>query len=137
MSALEQFKHAESFAQMSLGDKLAATGQVILLGMGITFIALILIWFLTVLMSKAIRSIEKSSEVKNVKQPVVVTQKQPEVVMTSNEDDEELIAVISAAIAASLNTSVQTIRVTNIRRIQDTTPTWGQLGRSDVMKARF
>jgi hypothetical protein len=34
MEVLEQFKHAESFAQMALGDKLIATMYVIILGHG-------------------------------------------------------------------------------------------------------
>ncbi len=136
MSALEQFKHADSFAQMSLGDKLAATGQVILLGMGITFIALIVIWGLTALMSKAIQGIEKGSEVKKVKAAVPNVAKSEPVAKVEVTDDSELIAVISAAVAASLNTSVNNIIVTNIKRISDTTPSWGQAGRSDLMNSR-
>ena len=138
MQVLENFKHADTFVQMSMGDKMAATGYVILLGMGITFIALMLIWWVTVLMSKTIQKFEAKTTITEVKTPaaqsqVVVTQASNQ----SNDEDETLIAVISAAIAASLNTSVQSIRVTNIRRIADSTPTWGKSGRSDVMNARF
>jgi len=137
MQVLESFKHADSFAQMDMVDKLIASGYVTMLGMGITFVALILIWFLIALMSRFIRGIESKqaiTEVKpaNVPAPVVVSS------VSSVEGDEgELVAVITAAIAASMNTSMHNIVVTNIRRIPDTTPTWGKLGRSDVMNARF
>jgi sodium pump decarboxylase gamma subunit len=138
MHVLENFKHADTFVQMSMSEKLIATGYVIILGMGITFVALILIWWITVLMSKTIQKFEAKTtitegKVNAVQSPVVVSQ----VSEQSNNEDEALIAVISAAIAASMNTSMQNIRVTNIRRIADSTPTWGKSGRNDVMNARF
>ena len=140
MHVLESFKHAETFSQMPMGDKLLATGYVILLGMGITFIALVLIWMITVLMSRIIREMEKSQEIKkvpNVPNPTVAPTTEKPIALVETEDDEELIAVISAAIAATLNTSMNSIRVTNIRRVPDNTPTWGKVGRNDVMNARF
>ena len=141
MNALENFKHAETFANMPLSEKLVATGYVILLGMGITFIALILIWGLTSLMSKVIQNIEKKSEISKVNgnnkgakapeaaKPAVVTQ-------VEKVDDLELIAVITAAVAASMNTSVNNIHVSNIVRTSDNTPTWGKAGRSELMNTR-
>lgn len=137
MQVLENFKHAESFAQMELADKLIATGYVIVLGMGITFIALMLIWFLTVLMSKFIQRVESKQAITEVKPAVVATPAAVTTAIVNDEDESELIAVITAAIAASMNTSMHNIVVTNIRRVPDTTPTWGKLGRSDVMNARF
>lgn len=137
MHVLEAFKHEETFNQMIMSDKLLATGYVIILGMGITFIALVLIWWITVLMSKTIQKIEARNAIVEVKPQMT----QPLVTSAQNvaqiEDEEELIAVISAAIAASLNTSMENFKVTNIRRLSDSTPTWGKIGRSDVMNARF
>lgn len=137
MHVLEAFKHEETFNQMIMSDKLLATGYVIILGMGITFIALVLIWWITVLMSKTIQKIEAKNAIVEVKPQMT----QPLVTSAQNvaqiEDEEELIAVISAAIAASLNTSMENFKVTNIRRLSDSTPTWGKIGRSDVMNARF
>jgi len=135
MQVLENFKHAETFVQMSMSDKLIATGYVIILGMGITFIALILIWWITVLMSKTIHKLEARSNITEVKPKEQVAVNY--VAAPAQNDEEALIAVITAAIAASMNTTMQSIRVTNIRRISDSTPTWGKSGRSDVMNARF
>lgn len=143
MQILENFKHAGTFAGMTLGDKLIATMYVILLGMGITFIALILIWAITALMSRVIKTIEGSNK------PEVTTSSNTgdqdkkrtdanyTVPIQSEEEDEVLIAVITAAIAASLNTSMHNILVTNITRVNDSTPVWGRAGRSDVMNSRF
>jgi sodium pump decarboxylase gamma subunit len=139
MHVLENFKHAETFSQMSMSDKLLATGYVILLGVGITFIALLLIWWITILMSKTVQKLEAKTNLTEVKAKSAQkpAQSPPPLVVSSVDDDSELIAVISAAIAASLNTTVQSIRVSNIRRISDATPTWGKSGRNDVMNARF
>ena len=142
MNVLENFKHADTFAQMGMGDKLLATGYVILLGMGITFVALVLIWFITAMMSKLIQTIERNKNKALIKpEPVKTVEKASVAVTTSNntasEDDGELIAVITAAIAASMNTSMHNIRVSNIRRISDATPVWGKTGRNDVMGSRM
>lgn len=137
MQVLESFKHADSFAQMSMVDKIIASGYVTLLGMGITFVALVLIWFLTVLMSKFIQSVESKQTITEVKPVAVSVPTAVTTAIVADEDEGELIAVITAAIAASMNTSMHNIVVTNIRRVPDTTPTWGKLGRSDVMNARF
>ena len=53
------------------------------------------------------------------------------------EDEEELIAVISAAIAAGLGTSMHNIFVKNIVRVPDATPAWGQSGRIEQMTTRL
>lgn len=137
MHVLENFKHAETFYQMSMSDKLIATGYVIILGVGITFIALMLIWWITVLMSKTIQKIEAKTHLTEVKSQSSVLQPAPIVESVTVDDESELVAVITAAIASSLSTSVSSIRVTNIRRIVDATPTWGKSGRNDVMNARF
>lgn len=137
MQVLESFKHADSFAQMSIVDKIIASGYVTLLGMGITFVALVLIWFLTVLMSKFIQSVESKQTITEVKPAAAPAPALAPTALVKDEDDDALIAVITAAIAASMNTSMHNIVVTNIRRVPDTTPTWGKLGRSDVMNARF
>src|SRR6056297_4098517 len=47
--------------------------------------------------------------------------------ITQQEDDGEIIAVITAALAASLNTQKDKLIIKNIRQIQD--PTWAQMGR--------
>ncbi len=140
MHVLDNFKHADTFVQMSKSDKLIATGYVIILGMGITFIALVLIWWITVLMSKTIHKFEAKAnltEVKTLSPQKSAPLATPVIEALTVEDDYELVAVITAAIASSLSTSVQSIRVTNIRRITDATPTWGKSGRNDVMNARF
>lgn len=135
MGILEQLQNQETYELMSYGDRLLGTLIVIGLGMLITFVVLVLILFLTKLMSFIIQQIEKPK----VSQPVEPVQKQPVLAaetVQNEEADEELIAVITAAIAASLNTSMHNIVVSQIRRVPDSTPVWGKSGRSEVMTAR-
>lgn len=137
-SVLEQFKHKETFEAMSFSDKMLGTLYTIMLGMFVTFVALVLIMYLTKLMSYIILSLEKKKQpVKPavVQQPVAQPSAPAQVV--SSEEDEELVAVITAAIAASLNTSMHNIVVTNITRVADSTPAWGKVGRNEVMASRM
>lgn len=48
-------------------------------------------------------------------------------------DDEELVAVIAASIAASLGVSVPEINIKSIRRIPQRTPIWAQAGRQEMI----
>lgn len=52
-----------------------------------------------------------------------------ELVEASN--DEELVAVIAAAIAASLGVSVPDINIKSIRRVSQNTPAWAAMGRQE------
>ncbi|MBN2898946.1 MAG: OadG family protein [Clostridia bacterium] len=136
MALLDKFANPEMIHSLTFGEKMLATFYTTVLGMLITFSALIIIWIMTVLLSKFVQSIEKRGkadiiEVKETPQQI----KQAEVV--TEDEDEELIAVITAAVAASLNTSIHNIVVSNIVRVSDATPSWGVAGRSEQMNSRF
>ncbi|MDW7668007.1 MAG: OadG family transporter subunit [Bacillota bacterium] len=70
----------------------------------------------------------KKEEAKKAKEK---PEKQEPPVVEQKEDDGELIAIITAALAASLNTSKDKLIIKNIRQIQD--PTWAQTGRIQNM----
>jgi sodium pump decarboxylase gamma subunit len=124
---------------MTTGEKLSASFQATVLGMGITFSALIIIWGLTVLLKNVVASIEdkKDTGIKVVETSKKKTQAVSEVQEEDVTDDEELIAVISAAIASSMETSVRNIVVKNIVRVNDDTPTWGKVARIDQVNSRL
>lgn len=135
---LEKFANPEIMPTLTFGEKMLATFYTTVLGMLITFTALVLIWILTVLLSKFVQAFENKGKanIVEVKEESKVLQ-QTQVVVVEEEEDEELIAVISAAIAASLNTSIHNIVVSNIVRVNDATPSWGVAGRSEQMNSRF
>ncbi|MGI6424730.1 MAG: OadG family protein [Tepidanaerobacteraceae bacterium] len=45
--------------------------------------------------------------------------------VTDNEDDTQLIAVISAALAQYLQSPISSIKIGSIRKIHEKTPIWG------------
>ncbi|NLV87948.1 MAG: hypothetical protein GX021_01080 [Tissierellia bacterium] len=70
------------------------------------------------------------------KEVEVAVEKVNPVVKVEDEDkfdDEELIAVITASIAASLGVSVPEINIKSIRRIPQRTPIWAQAGRQELI----
>lgn len=141
MTLLEKFADPNVISSMSFGEKMLATLYTTILGMGITFAALVVIWGTTTLMSKIIRGFEEKNKpeivkVSNTAKPAAEAVKVEEKT-DEEEDDEELIAVISAAIAASLNTSIHNIVVRNIVRVDDRTPAWGKAGIIEQMNSRF
>lgn len=52
-------------------------------------------------------------------------------------DDSELIAVLTAAVAACLNTSTYNLNIKSFRRIINIAPDWQKAGLSDVINARY
>lgn len=52
-------------------------------------------------------------------------------------DDNELIAVLTAAVAACLNTSTYNLNIKSFRRIANTSPDWQKAGLRDVIDARI
>ncbi len=122
--------------EMSFGDKLAASLQVTVLGVVIVVLALVLLYFAINIMEKLLqdpkKSAAKATEAQSVKAVTAEPSEDQESQQGANEQNyEELVAVITAAIAASLETSTHNIVVRNIVRSADTTPAWGKAGRAE------
>jgi len=112
----------------TLGDKMKKAGLNTLMGMGIVFIVLIFIAFLISLfkyINKAEAYFEKRKSEKEARttedMEIIDASNAPFVLdivpeMISETDELELAAVITAAIAASLNTSVDKLVVRSIKR---------------------
>ncbi|MDK9712159.1 OadG family protein [Acidaminobacter sp.] len=145
MGNFENFVNPETIGAIGLGEKIITSLFVTLLGMGITFVALIAIWGMTVLMSKIIMGIENKNKIAQaatveVSKPSAASAPAapaPAVSAEASQEDENLIAVLTAAIAASLNTSMHNIVVRNVRQLPDQTPTWSRVGRTEQMGSRF
>jgi len=129
---LAQFANPETLKTLSLGNKLLAGLVTTVLGMGITFIALILLQFLISWMD---RLINRSSKDEKTAVPV------PEILtvpgVNNQVDDGELVAVITATLAMQMKTSVDTIVIKNIRKIEDRSPLWNRAGIIEQMNSRF
>lgn len=116
---------------MSFGEKMVASGYVAILGMGITFLALIILWGAIAVMSRVIAGFEnKSKAALTVKAPVKETQKAVEPVQeaVNAADDAELVAVITAALSAMTEKPMSMLFVRNIRRLEEAGPAWQRAG---------
>lgn len=118
--------------------------KVMVLGMGTVFVALIGLVFILKGMHRltdrsakaqrtaeaeadqALKAVEKSDAVDSVVQ-----------FQGQDEEDEELVAVIAAAVAASLHRSTHDIVVRSIRRVPAITPVWNRIGRQEQIASRL
>ncbi len=129
MNYIETMK--TSIDTMSMGERLFGSLQVTLLGIGIVFVSLAVLYFSVVIMQKILK---KSVEAKpSVVESIAVSEPEPEVEQLHIEenilDDTQLIAVITAAVAASLDVPAQKIAIKGIKRAQDSASTWAKVGR--------
>lgn len=142
MKLIESLKDAETLQAMTMGEKLLAGFSVAFIGITITFLGLMLLWGAIALMSKFLYK-PVADPVKVINQSNAQSgagangQLASQAVVSEEAQDNELIAVITAAVAASLKTGIHNIVVRNIVRIPDETPAWARSGRVDQINGRF
>lgn len=112
---------------ISIGDSLIIT----LFSISMVFIVLVFISMFISLLKNLDRK-EQSTVKKEIKK---VPQTNKELAKTEEKvntvDDEELVAVISAAIAASLGASLPEINIKKINRISGNSTAWSVAGRQE------
>lgn len=143
MEFFDVFLNKDTIHTLTLNQKMFFSLVVTILGMGITFVGLIVIQYMIGITSVIVRGIEKriNKAVTIDKSPALqpeVIQVTPKAVLNGQDElTEEVVAVITAAIAASLQTHTSNIVVKNIRRVSQTTPAWATAGRSEQLGSRF
>lgn len=129
---LVQLADPQAIKNLSFMNKMAGGLIVTFLGMGITFLALILLQGIIGLLARFTASTEPSLELRKAPIPAKMQQE------TSNKrDDDELIAVLSAAVAMKMQKSAGDIAIHHIRRIEEPTPAWNTAGILDQMNMRL
>lgn len=118
---------------LGFGEKLYGSIQITFFGILVVFIVLFILYIAINILSKLLNE-NKSPKTEVSKEEVKAVD---EVEEKENENDEELIAVITAAIASSMNKSTCDIRVNNIKRINDPTPAWGKFGRVEQISNKL
>ena len=129
MSLLERFADPGIIDTMSFGEKMLASSYVAILGMGITFLALVILWVAIAVMSRVIAGFEnKNKAALTVAQAPAPSPVSEPVKADAEADDLELVAVITAAIAAVTQQPLSRIQVRSIRRTDPTQPAWQRAG---------
>lgn len=140
MEFFNTFLDPNTINSLSTSEKLLASIFVTLLGMGVTFVGLIVIQHLLGFKSKGEKANEENVEAKSSpkEQPVASVSKEvvaPTVVV--EEDEEELIAILTAAVAVMMQKSTNQIVIRNVRQVNGSTLAWSSAGRNEVMNSRF
>ena len=130
---LTQLANPETIHSLSFVDKMLGGLLVSMLGMGITFISLIV---LQIIISLLARFTAPSPGKAAIVPPAGTVTPDREPAATSTGDDE-LVAVMTAAIAMYPSLAKGNIVIRNIRRIENQLPAWNRAGMLDQMNSRF
>lgn len=144
MGLMDIFADPSKFDTLSLGDKVIGSLVTALMGMGVTFIVLILIWGFIAMVGKIVRKDETAAK----KEPVDVPLAQATSAMETNpvssgtptvagSQDGTLVAVIMAAIMAAEGSAfTNNLVIKKIRRIPGPDPIWSHAGRNESLDSR-
>lgn len=126
---LAKFSDPEIIGTLSLSQRLLAGLITTILGMGITFLALIILQIVTSLFDKLTPAHTAAQ------QPVPAPKPKPEPKQEHDQkqQDEELVAAITVALATQLQTTTSNIVIRNIRKLDDHSPTWNRVGIAEQM----
>jgi len=132
---------------MDLAQKLIESLKTTLLGMGIVIGTLYILSLILDLMryifyrpQQEVKKNEISNEINVVSN--TIEDDQPNMMSDSieiddQENDLELVAVISAALSSYLKVPVSQIKIGSIRQIHKTTPAWGMAARYEISNNRI
>ncbi len=117
---------------VELSEALSVGGMVTGVGLTIVFGVLIIL-MLVLMLFKVIfyKGNPKKKTETSEPQEVVNT------VVENNMNNDELIAVLTAAIAASLNTSTYNLRIKSYKRVETNKPAWNRAGINEAINSRF
>lgn len=135
MGLMDMFANPETFTELSLGDKLAGSGITAMMGMGVTFLVLIILWIFIAIMGRVVSSVEKgdkaSEETRAAATPSVAA------VTTDSDSKDDLVAVIAAAIAAYEGSGGSgNLIVRKISRVSGEITPWSNAAREDCIESR-
>ena len=123
---------------MSLLDKLGQGVPIAIIGYVMVFVVLGILWAVielmrVVLSPKAPKKTKEEVATAKVQQTSLADASVEEVVETEQVDEGELVAVLTAAVAASLNTSTYNLRIKSFKRIDTKNNAWSNASRNDAI----
>lgn len=122
---------------MGLAQALGEGIQVTVMGLIIVFAVLVIIMLFMMAMKWVFYKPAKNAadnKPAEVEQPANAQVKET---AADDMDEEELVAVLTAAVAACMNTSTYNLKIKSFRRIENTSPSWNKAGLRDVIDSRF
>ena len=117
---------------ITIGEALSTGGETTIIGLTIVF-AVLIILMIVLMLFKVIFYREPKTQNEAPKQEVKASEAAP----AKDVDESELIAVLTAAVAASLNTSTYNLRIKSYRRTDNKKPAWNKAGVTETINNRF
>ena len=131
MTWLEKITDPDLLRSLPLGEKAITSLYMALLGMGVTFIALGIVWGVVVIFTKILRATPTRRKFEPPPAPAV----KPLFLLEEDDEAGEVVAVIVSALAVTREVAAAGIRVKTIRLIEDLTPSWGKVGRIEQLNS--
>jgi sodium pump decarboxylase gamma subunit len=125
---------------MDFMDILGSGSKVMILGLAAVFLALAIIVLVINILNKAVNkeaATEKKDKDINVEDNKLDEKQSTVTIDNEVTDDSELIAVITAAVAASLNRSTHNIIVRRVERIRGNRSQWNKAGRYEHLSSKL
>ena len=121
---------------MTLLEKLGQGVPIAIIGYVMIFVVLGILWAIIEIMHIALAPKKpKDKTVKSVEpsQTSLIDQKVEDVNKVDEIDEGELVAVLTAAVAASLNTSTYNLKIKSFKRIDTKNSAWSNASRNDAI----
>lgn len=137
MGLMDKFADPALIDTLSFGEKMAGSAVTMLMGMGITFVVLCLLWGFVAIMGKAMGAVSKGDKASAKTEAAATPSGAAAPIVTAKADDEIIAAVIAAAIAAYQgNGGTGSLVVRKISRISGETTLWTNAAREDCIASR-
>ena len=122
---------------ISLSEALSMGGKVTALGLTIVFSVLVILMIILFLFKVIFYKDPSKKKAPKAEETAVESVKAMPGEEAKAVDEEELIAVLTAAVAASLNTSTYNLKIKSYRRIDNKKPAWNMAGIRETIGNRF
>lgn len=137
MGLMDKFSDPSLFDSLSFGDKMAGSAITMLMGMGITFVVLMLLWGVFALMGKFMSSSAKKGDKASAAETKANATPSVAASAPAAKTDDVLTAVIAAAIAAYQSEGgTGNLVVRKIQRLSGETTLWTNAAREDCIESR-
>lgn len=134
---LSLFKDPATIETLSESARFQAGLITTVVGMGITFVVLIVLLFVISLFEKFSGPDEPKPKPKSKPAPKAEPAAEKAEEQSALRTDDGLVAAIAASIAMMLGTPAGNFQIREIRRVADTLPVWHRAGIADQMQTRI
>lgn len=121
---------------LPVSEALSMGGETTVIGLGIVFGVLVILMLVLMLMRVIFYRDPAKQKAAADTAPAEETNAVAEAV-AADADSDELIAVLTAAVAASLNTSTYNLQIKSYRRVDSKQPAWNKAGLNETINNRF